>query len=139
MRALAGMMGNEKFRFLIAGATTTAFSYLLYLLLLLWIAPTPAYAVSYVAGIVWAYSVNSIWVFRGRWTWSGLAAYPLVYLVQAVVSFAVFSVLLQRFGLPAVAAPLVTIVLMLPINYALGRKIVRHTSRSAPSDQDRRP
>lgn len=139
MRALAPILGSEKFRFLVAGATTTAFSYLLYLLLLLWIAPTPAYAISYVAGIVWAYSINSTWVFKGRWTWSGLAAYPLVYLVQAVVSFALFSLLLRQFRLPAAVAPLVTIVLMLPINYALGRKIVRRTSHPTPSDNDRLP
>jgi len=125
---LALFLRSDKFRFLAAGVSTTAFSYLLYLALLLWLRPSPAYAVAYIAGVVWAYSVNSIWVFKGRWTWTGLATYPLVYAAQALCSFAIFVLLLGKFHLPAPVAPLVTIVLMLPINYILGREIVRRTS-----------
>jgi putative flippase GtrA len=134
MFAFARDASGEKLRFLIAGATTTAFSYLLYLLLLLWLAPMPAYVAAYVAGIVWAYSVNSLWVFGGRWTWAGLAAYPLVYAVQAVVSFSIFAVLIAKLHLPPAVAPLIAIAILLPINYVLGKRIIYHTSRQNAQD-----
>lgn len=118
----------EKFRFLIAGVTTTAFSYLLYLVLLRVLSPMVAYALAYVAGIVWGYTVNSLWVFRGRWTWTGLFAYPLVYALQAAAALVAFAVVVRLFGWPAQVAPLIVIVAMLPVSFLLGRRIVYHTS-----------
>jgi putative flippase GtrA len=132
------VIGSDKLRFLIAGASTTAFSYLLYAAMLPWVAPKIAYAVSYVVGIVWSYTVNSVWVFGGRWTWKGLASYPLVYLVQALLSFFLFSFLLQHAQVHPLVAPLVTLVLMLPVTYLLGRAIVRRTSPGSadtPADE----
>ncbi|MBN8212751.1 MAG: GtrA family protein [Xanthomonadales bacterium] len=139
MSPLMNPVGSEKFRFIVAGASTTAFSYVLYLLLLLWMRPMPAYVVAYAAGIVWAYSVNSVWVFRGRWTWMGLLSYPLVYAVQAVLSVSIFALLIGKLHLPPVVAPLAAIVILLPINYVLGKRIVYHTSRPAMARSDKRP
>lgn len=139
MRMFARVAGSEKFRFIVAGASTTMFSYLLYLLLLLWVRPMPAYAAAYVAGIVWAYSINSVWVFRGRWTWTGLLSYPLVYVVQAIGSFSIFALLVGKLHLSPILAPLIAIAIMLPINYVLGKRIVYNTSRPANARDDRHP
>lgn len=128
MAAMAAPLRSEKVRFLVAGASTTAFSYAIYLLLLQLLQPTPAYGVAYVAGIIWAYAINSVWVFRGAWSWRGLAAYPLVYLVQAVLSIMVFEVFRRHLPLPVELLPLVLIAVMLPVTYLLGRAIVRRTS-----------
>ncbi len=128
MPRLSATLASEKVRFLVAGVSTTLFSYALYLGLLQLLAPTPAYVLAYVAGIAWAYAVNSAWVFKGEWTWRGLAAYPLVYLAQAVVSIALFELLIRNFSLPAELVPMITIVAMLPVNYVLGRALVRRTS-----------
>lgn len=126
---------GDKLRFLIAGASTTAFSYLLYLALLRWWPPTPAYVAAYIAGIIWAYSINSLWVFRGRWTWRGLATYPLVYVAQALLSVGMFWVLVDHWRLSAVWTPLLIVVLMLPMSYWLGRWVVYTTSlRQRPRD-----
>ncbi len=138
MCLLARVADNEKFRFLAAGASTTVFSYLLYLPLLSWIDPMPAYATAYVAGVVWAYSINSVWVYRRSWTLMGLISYPLVYVIQAIGSFAIFAVLVGKLGFSATLAPLVAIVIMLPINYVLGKRIVYNTSRSKNVGDDRR-
>jgi putative flippase GtrA len=138
MLAAIGAKGREALRFLLAGLSTTAFSYLLYLVLLRWLSPMTAYVIAYVAGIAWAYSVNSIWVFRGRWTWSGLAAYPLVYVLQAALSFAAFAFLVDVLSMQSVWAPLVIVALTLPINYVAGRWIVYHTSRRADARENDR-
>lgn len=135
--ALRAAIADARIRYLIAGGSTTAFSYLLYVVLLLAWTPLPAYALAYVAGIVWAYTVNSLWVFRGRWTWRGLAAYPLVYLLQALLSFALFAWLVERLGLHPLWAPLVTVVVMLPLGYWAGRAIVYTTSRPSTAQRER--
>lgn len=120
---------GERFRFIAAGASTTVFSYLLYLLLLRVLPALTAYGIAYVAGIVWAYTVNTLWVFRGRWRWSGLVAYPLVYVVQALLSFTLFPVLIENFGVSPAFAPLLLLVLLVPVNFVLSKLIVYHTSR----------
>ena len=124
----ARLLARDKVRFLLAGGSTTAFSYLVYWGLLQVMAPKPAYAVAYVAGIGWSYVVTSTWVFRRVPTWRGLAAFPLVYLVQAAVSFGVFVLLIDVAGLHPLLAPLATVVVAMPLTYVLGRAVVNRTS-----------
>ena len=116
---------TEKLRFLIAGGSTTAVSYALYLgLLALDVPAMPAYVVSYVAGIVWSYTVNALWVFRSRLHWRSFIRYPLVYVLQAIASFALFPFLLQ-IGIAHWLAPLLITIIMLPVTFLLSRAIVR--------------
>lgn len=132
-------MSGERWRFLVAGAVTTLGSYAVYLGLLAVLAPLPAYVLAYLSGIVSAYALQSRWVFGGRWTWSGLALYPLVYAVQALLSFGLFALLVHRLQLPAALAPLVVVAIALPVTYVLGKRIVYHTSRPSPGHGDARP
>lgn len=132
MRRMVALASHDKVRFILAGASTTAVSYLLYvLLLLLYMDAKPAYALSYALGIVWSYSVNTVWVFHRTWTWRGLLSFPLVYVVQAGLSFLLFALLIDRWSLPELVAPLVIIVLMLPLTYVLGRAVIHRTSPPA--------
>lgn len=129
MNALvARLLANDKVRFLLAGGTTTAFSYLVYWALLQVLEPKPAYAIAYVLGIAWSYLATTRWVFRRAPTWRGFAAFPLVYLAQAALSFGVFVLLIDWAGLHPLLAPLVTVVLALPLTYLFGRAVVHRTS-----------
>lgn len=140
MRRIAAILAHDKARFILAGGSTTLLSYALYALLLLGVHAKPAYALSYLMGIAWSYSINTIWVFRRKWTWRGLLSFPLVYAAQAGLSFLLFVLLLDHWSLPALAAPLVTIVLMLPLTYVLGRAVIHRTSPSPPhSSRDSPP
>lgn len=136
MNCAPALSGSDRLRFIVAGITTTAFSYLVYATLLLALEPKLAYGLSYAVGIVWAYSMQSVWVFKRAWTWRGLVAFPLVYLAQALISFAVFWALLDRFSAPALLAPLLTIVITIPITYVLGRALINRTSPPAQVDSE---
>lgn len=125
MRPVKRLLASDKIRFLLAGASTTAFSYALYLPALLVLDPKLAYGLSYAAGIVWAYTVNTLWVFRAPWQWRGLLRYPLVYAVQAGLSFLIFYILVERLGLWPVIAPLITVMLTIPATYVLSRALIR--------------
>lgn len=132
MSLARALLSSNRFRFIVAGVTTTALSYVVYAALLLVLAPKVAYGLSYVAGIAWAYSIQSVWVFKHAWTWRGLMTFPLVYVVQALISFAVFWMLLDRFSTHALLAPLLTILVTIPITYALGRAMIIRTSQPRP-------
>ena len=56
-------------RFAIAGGANTAFGYLLYLLLNLMMPYTWAYTLSYLAGVVFSYVINALYVFRAPLSW----------------------------------------------------------------------
>lgn len=117
---------GEKLRFLAAGGSTTAASYALYLgMLALDVRAMPAYVASYLAGIVWSYAVNVLWVFRSRPQWRSFIRYPLVYVLQAAASFTLFPLLLQL-GVARWAAPLLVTIVMLPATFLISRAIIRH-------------
>ena len=59
--------------------------------------------------------------------------------MQAIGSFALFALLVGELRLSPALAPLVAIVIMLPVNYMLGKRIVYNTSRPANARDDRRP
>lgn len=119
------VLDAEKLRFVAAGGSTTAASYALYLgLLALDVRAMPAYVASYLAGIAWSYAVNALWVFRARLRWRSFIRYPLVYVLQAAASFALFPQMLG-WGVARWAAPLVVTAIMLPLAYVLSRAIVR--------------
>lgn len=119
---------RAKLRFLVAGASTTAFSYLLYLLLLLVVAPKPAFAIAYVAGIAWSYTACTLWVFRQPWRWRGLVAFPLVYLVQGVASYLLFLLFIDRMEISPLLAPILTTVVLLPVTFVVSRAVVGRTA-----------
>ena len=76
-------------RFLIAGGINTLATYLLYLAVLL-VAPYPlAYSLSYAAGIIISFILNSRFVFRVPLRWSRLLRYPVVYVAQYLLGLCV--------------------------------------------------
>ena len=119
---------GEKLRFLVAGATTTLASYLLYWSLLLALDPRLAYALSYAAGIVLSYTLSSRWVFGRAWTHRGLVAFALGYGAQAVVSYGLFLALLAWTPLPAWLVPVVVTIVLLPLTFLMNRALVHSTS-----------
>lgn len=133
-RALSSLLGNDKARFLVAGTSTTALSYAIYLVLLYGgLRPETAYVISYLTGYVWSYFVTSTWVFRAPLSWASFMRYPLVYLLQAVTAFLLFKLLVRWAGIPAALAPLVVILLTVPLTYLTSRAIIQ--KRASPAKQ----
>lgn len=122
---------REIFRFLVAGGINTGLTWLLYLLLLIWLRYEAAYALSYVAGIVVSYLISARFVFRQRMRWRAALLFPLVYAVQLALGFVLLKLLVERAGVPQAVAPLLVIALTLPITFLLSRRIV--VARRAPA------
>ena len=110
-------------RFLLSGATTTALTYLLYLGLLAVFPPAVSYTLAYVAGIAVAYVLNRLFVFEAHQGVRTAALFPLVYVVQYVASLVIVTAWVDVLHLDARVAPLVAVVLVLPLTYVVSRRL----------------
>lgn len=116
---------REIVRFVLAGLANTAASYLLYLLLLLFLPYTFSYTLAYVAGLVFSYLLNSLWVFRKPVALKKALRWPFVCAVQYVISVLLLRVAVEIFGVEPRFAPLLAIALTVPVTFLLSRAILR--------------
>lgn len=119
-KALAG----QGLRFLIGGGTNTLFSYALYWLLLPWMPYAWAYTVSYALAILSGFAINTWFVFRTRWSWGRLAAFPLIHVVNYLASLLIVWIAIEAFGAPKQVAPVLATILVLPLNFILTRRLI---------------
>jgi putative flippase GtrA len=110
-------------RFLLSGGFNTLVTYLLYLLLLAFFSYQISYTISYCLGVVLAYYLNRVVVFKSHRGLRSLLLFPLVYVVQYLLTSSVLWILVVRFGVDERIALLVAIVLMVPVNFLLSKKI----------------
>lgn len=112
-------------RFLIAGGTNTAVTYGIYLLLL-WLQADRqvAFAAAFVSGIVIAYALNAMFVFRRRMAARSFAMFPIVYLAQYVAGAAVLELLVKVGHVPQTIAPLAVAAITVPVTFALSRWVI---------------
>lgn len=115
---------NVVIRFLLGGASTTILSYAVYLLLLTWLPYLAAYAFAFASGVAWSYFANTLFVFRRRPTVARALAFPIVYLAQYLAGSMLLVVLIDDVQLPAKFAPLVVVVVTLPLTYVLSRWVI---------------
>jgi putative flippase GtrA len=123
-------------RFLVGGATTTAISYALYLLLLQWLDYGIAYTISYVVGIFVSYGISTWFVFRTPWSWRSLMQFPIVYVIQYAIGIAVVWLGVEWLGLPPAVAPLLAIIASIPVTYLLSRRIIKPSSAAPMRDSE---
>lgn len=117
-------VAGEFVRFLIVGGTNTAVAYALYLLLLRWLHYPVAYSIAYLAGISVGYFMNTWFVFRQKLSRRAALRYPLVYLVQYLLSLLVLHIAVDLLGVPAWLALAFAIVATIPVTFVLSRLII---------------
>lgn len=115
--------------FLAGGLLNTLLTYGIYLLLNLYINYQKSYAIAYITGIVFSYLFNAQIVFNVKKSWKGLMAYPLVYLLQYIVAALMLNLMIEKLGVPKDIAPLLIIVLLLPVTYLLSKTILKATDQ----------
>lgn len=118
-------LNRETFLFLIVGVVNTVTTYSIYLLLLLVISYWSAYTAAYAMGTFFSYALNTLVVFRAKWNWKRLAAYPLVYVIQYALGMMGLGLLVEVLGFSEQLAPLLVIILTIPVTYLASRRIIR--------------
>lgn len=118
---------TDVIKFVIGGGINTGFTYCLYFGLQVILPYQVAYALAFACGIVFSYWFNAMIVFKTPISWKGFFSFPLVYLVQYLLSAVLLSVFVEWLGIPKSVAPLAIIVLTVPITFVLTRWFLRRT------------
>ena len=116
---------HEFTRFLIAGAVNTILSYVVYLLLLAIVPYLVAYTISYVVGIAISYLLLTRFVFKTERRLATAMRFPLVYLVQYLMSSALIVLLVETMDVRASIAAIIAIAVSIPITFVLSRGVLR--------------
>jgi len=119
------LLKSEFGRFLVVGGINTAFSYGLYFLFNLGLHYQMAYGLPFVGSVLFSYWLNNRWVFRTEMNWKTFFSYPLVYVFQYAFGAVLLHVLVEMLGMSEWWAPLVVIVLSVPITFVLSRFILK--------------
>lgn len=112
-------------RFIVAGAVNTGLSVLVYQAALFVLPHTPAYVMSYVAGIGIAYLLYSRHVFAAGFNVRRFGAFVLFYSVSLAAGAGLNAVLIETLGVAERLAIFITIAVMLPVNYFGSRCCLR--------------
>jgi len=121
---MSDFSGKRFFSFLIFGGVNTAVTYLLYLWLSYMLHYQIAYFVAYVGGILLAYLLNLRYVFKTKNSLKKIALYPVIYVVQYLIGAFFMYLFLQVLYLPNAVAPLLVIILLVPISYLLNKEVL---------------
>lgn len=123
--------------FLVGGGLNTSLTYGLYLGLCRFLDYQAAYFIAYVLGIVFSYLFNARLVFGQAWSWRGLFAYPLVYLVQYLLSAGALGVMVEWLHIPKLYAPLVVTAAMIPVTYVMSKVVLQVTAKTRAQPESR--
>ncbi|WP_374707559.1 GtrA family protein [uncultured Deefgea sp.] len=112
------------FVFVVGGIINTILTYLLYLVFILFLNYQLAYAVTYIAGIGFAYWFNCRYVFQRKVSFKTFIKFPLVYCVQYAVGALLMFFSVGFFNLSEVLAPIVTSVITIPLTFLLSKIVL---------------
>jgi len=116
---------NEVLLWALGGGINTALTYGLYLVLNLVLSYRVAYTISYLIGIVFAYFYNSLVAFNSPLSVKKFVQFPVVYLVQYLLSIGLLEVFVQALGVSATLAPVFVLIMVTPVTYLLSKWILK--------------
>ncbi|MEE4676796.1 GtrA family protein [Pseudomonas alliivorans] len=120
-QAISKFLKQDFARFLMSGGFNTALTYGLYLVLLTFLSYNVSYTLSYLTGMLLAYTLNRFFVFKSHQGMRSIILLPLIYLVQYCLSLAILWCWVEKLELDARLAPLVAIALTLPVTFVLSK------------------
>ena len=112
---------GEGLRFLIAGGINTLLTYLIYLAILPFASYWIAFSISFAIGVVIAYGLNAAFVFRTALSFTKMARFPAIYLLQYAAGLLLLRILVGGFGVDERVAPLINIAVLTPLTFMINR------------------
>lgn len=123
MNRLQGIFNPQVVRFTLMGAISTTIMYLFYILLNIYLPYQWSYFISYIVTVILSYVLNCYLVFHTPMSIKTFLQFPLVYVVQYVMS-ALGIEIFVRLGMSATYAPLIVIISILPLTFVLSRLVI---------------
>ncbi len=120
---IMGLVRSQVSLFLLMGAISTFVMFEIYVVLNRFMHYQLSYLIAYVVTVFLSYYLNSRFVFKSKMSWQTFLRFPVVYIVQYAGS-ALGLEILVRFGFSVTFAPILMIMLMIPITFLLSRFIL---------------
>lgn len=121
MQLIQNEVKKQMFGFAGSGLISTLIMFGLYLILNKLINYQYAYLISYIISVIALYFMN-IWVFNKSISLKNLFEFPLIYLLQYLVGAASLE-LIVRLGFSVTFAPLLIVIILLPVTFILNRML----------------
>jgi putative flippase GtrA len=118
-------INREFYRFVFWGGVNTLVGYLVYVFLLLFLPYLISYSVAFMFSIFVSYVLNSKFVFNQELELRKAIKYPVVYVNQYVIGAVSLYLLVHFLEISKLVAPLLVVVLTIPVTYFLSRRILR--------------
>lgn len=122
---LMKFINKEFIRFLIMGALNSLLTYLVYLILIIPFNYGGSYAISYFLGIIFSFYMNTIYVFKEKISIRKMFKFPLVYLVQFLISELFLYLFVDSLNINKRIAPLIVIIISVPLTFILSKYIIK--------------
>lgn len=123
MKASKKVLRRQMIGFAITGTVTTLLMLVIYMGLEKIINYQYAYLASYCISVLALYFMNALFVFNSKsLTLSSFLKFPLIYLLQYVLG-AIFLECLVRFGFSTTYAPVIIVIVLLPVTFILNRLV----------------
>lgn len=119
------LIKSELFKFIFFGGVNTVLSYAIYLIFQLFLIYPVAFSLAYIIGIFMSYYLNSRFVFKREVSLTKALRYPIVYLVQYLLSISLLCILIEIFSLNKLIAPALVILITIPATFFLSRFIIK--------------
>lgn len=123
------LLKKQAIGFAITGTLNTLLMFVLYVALNRIMNYQYSYFIAYCISVIALYFMNAWFVFKTSFTWSGFLKFPLIYALQYVVG--AFSLeFIVRLGFPVDFAPILVILVLLPVTFVLNRWVLIKKSAS---------
>jgi putative flippase GtrA len=119
------LITGQAARFVLMGGLNTLLSYVIYWCLLGMVDYRFAYTISYAATILTGFALNTWFVFRARWSWRKLAAFPLIHVVNFGVGITIVWLSTELIGLRAEVGPVIATFAVIPLGFVLTRALLK--------------
>src|SRR5689334_23236061 len=119
------ILNKEFFRFLLMGVINTVATYAIYFFSMTFLSYTLSYTLSYVIGIFISYYLNSKFVFKEKFSLAKAFRFPLVYVVQYILSILLLRFFVEIILINKSIAPILIVIITVPITFLLSRVIIK--------------
>ncbi len=111
-------------KFIGVGGFNTLISYALYVILLLIFNYQISYTITYIFGIMLSYWLNLKLVFKEKSSTKKMVLFPLVYLLQYIISIFILYIIVEKFNISELLGPIIIVIITLPITFLLSKNIL---------------
>jgi putative flippase GtrA len=122
---LKKFINSELIRFLLGGLLNTIITYLIYLYLIIFFNYLFAFSVTFLIGIVFAFIINSMYVFKTPLKLRRFIQYPVIYSMQYFLGLIILFLLVNYFHISQLLAPLFNIFILVPFTFILNRHFLK--------------